>query len=209
LRPVPRPEGPDVRRLARVAALAALAIVGRVAFLWAPNFALTYFVVFLAGVVEGPRVGALVGLLAMTVTNLLYSGLHPVLVANGLAMALLGVLGGLLRPLVVRTPRDRLDRALAVALPAAVGLFGTFLFSVAADTVGWFVQFALTPEGRAIGTRALVPLIAAGLVFNLVPALVNLVLFGSLTPACVAALRRSGHLRPAPARTAPERVPAA
>lgn len=194
--PLPRPAGPDPRRIARISALAALAIVGRLAFVWAPNFALTYFVVFLAGVLDGRRAGAAVGLIAMTATNLLYSGLHPVLLANGLAMALLGVLGGSVRPWIMRDPRDPLDRVLQVTLLAACGLFGTFLFSVTSDLVGYLTAFVLTPEGAVIGEKALVPLVVMGLVFNLGPALLNALLFAVLTPALVLALHRAGHLGP-------------
>lgn len=190
--------GPDPRRIARISALAALAIVGRLAFVWAPNFALTYYMVFLAGVLDGRRAGAAVGLIAMTVTNLLYSGLHPVLLANGLAMALLGVLGGSVRRWVARTPRDRLDRTLRISLLAACGLFGTFLFSVASDLVGFATSFLFTPEGAAIGTRALLPMLLMGLAFNLGPALLNALLFAGLTPALLTALRRAGHLVPVP-----------
>lgn len=194
-RAVARPLGPDPAYLARIAAFAALAIVGRVAFVWAPNYALTYFVVFLAGVLDGKRAGAAVGLIAMTATNLLFSGLHPVLVANGLAMALLGVLGGAVAPLVRHVAADRLDKALQVMLLVTCGLFGTLLFSVATDLLSYVMMFVLTPEGQAIGARALVPLLVMGLVFNLGPALMNALLFAGVTPALLAVLQRAGHVR--------------
>lgn len=189
----------DAALLARIAALAALGIVGRVAFVWAPNYALTYFVVFFAGVLDGKRAGAAVGLIAMTTTNLLFSGLHPVLLANGAAMALLGVLGGLVGPVLRRTPRDALDRGLQVALLVACGIFGTLLFSLTSDLFTWFTQFVLTPEGQAIGTQALLPLLLMGLVFNLGPTLMNALLFAGVTPALLHVLRRAGYLsRPMP-----------
>lgn len=196
------PLGIDPRRIARISALAALAIVGRVAFVWAPNYALTYFVVFLAGVLEGKRAGAAVGLIAMTVTNLLFSGLHPVLIANGLGMALLGFMGGLVAPFVLRDPRDRLDKVLGVTLLVACGLFGTLLFSAVTDLASFVTAFVLTPEGSAIGMRALGPLIVMGLVFNLGPALLNAVLFATVTPSLLHALRRAGHVRRATAPVA-------
>ncbi len=188
---------PPQARLARVSALAALAIAGRLAFLWLPNVALTYSVVFLAGVLEGALVGAAVGLLAMTVTNLMLSGLHPVLIANGSAMALLGLAGGLLRPWLLRAPRDRLDRMLQATMLVAAGFFGTLLFSVAVDSLDFVTSFVLTPEGARIGWAAFGPRLLAGLVFNLVPALVNAALFAVVVPAVIEALRRTGRLAPA------------
>lgn len=194
-RPVGRSHHPDVALLARIAALSALAIVGRVAFVWAPNYALTYFVVFLAGILDGKRAGAAVGLIAMTTTNLLFSGLHPVLLASGIAMALLGVLGGLVGPYLKQAPKDMIDRALRGTLLATCGIFGTLLFSVTSDLLGFVTMFVLTPEGQIIGERALVPLVGMGLVFNLGPALMNAALFAFVTPALLVAMRQAGHLR--------------
>ncbi|MBW3581701.1 MAG: ECF transporter S component [Euryarchaeota archaeon] len=200
LRPLASPPlRDDPRRLTLIAAFTALAIAGRIAFLWAPNIALTYYVVFFAGVVLCTRAGALVGLLAMTVTNLMLSGLHPVLFANAPAMALLGVAGGLLRPLFVRPAKDRTGKALRVTVLACVGLWGTLLFSLTTDLLGYALQYGATPEGRAIGTAALVPYLVAGLLFNLVPAVVNALLFATLTPSLLDVLRRAGHLGPVPA----------
>lgn len=193
--PVPRPaHAATLRMVSLVAVFAALAIVGRVAFLWAPNYALTYFVVFFAGVLLGPLAGAAVGALAMTSTNLLLSGLHPVLVANASAMAVLGVVGGVLRPLFLAPAKTRLDRAFRFTLAGAVGLFGTFAFSILGDLMGYLLQFVVTPEGAVVGSDALGPLLLMGLVFNLGPALVNMVLFATATPLLVATLQKSGHV---------------
>ncbi len=195
LDPVARPARASMlRTISLVAVLAALAIIGRIAFLWAPNYALTYFVVFLAGVLLGPLAGAGVGVIAMTSTNLLLSGLHPVLVANATGMAFLGLMGGAMRPLFLSPVRTRLDRALRFTVAGAVGLFGTFAFSVLGDLMGFLLQFVLTPEGATIGTSALGPMVLMGLVFNLGPALVNMVLFATATPALVASLQKSGHV---------------
>lgn len=196
--PVARsPQVTQVRTLVLIAVLAALAVVGRMAFLWAPNYALTYFVVFFAGILLGPLAGAVVGLVAMTTTNLVLSGLHPVLVANALAMAMLGLAGGLLRTWFLVSANSRSGRLLRVGVAGAVGLFGTFLFSVLGDLIGFFIQFMVTPEGALIGTSALVPMLLMGLLFNVGPAIVNMVLFATATPVLLSMLRRSGHLWPA------------
>jgi hypothetical protein len=180
--------------LSWIGMLAALAIIGRIAFLWAPNYALTYFVVFFSGVLLGPLAGAGVGVIAMTTTNLLLSGLHPVLLANAGAMAMIGMMGGLLRRILLAPATGRLDKSFQWVVAGAAGLFGTFLFSAMTDLLSFLLQFMLTPEGATVGTRALLPLLLMGLAFNLGPAIMNMVLFATATPALLAGLQKSGHL---------------
>ncbi len=210
LTPVPRPAHWErIRAITLIAAFAALAIAGRMAFLWAPNYALTHLVVFCAGVLLGPLAGIAVALIAMTTTNLVLSGLHPILLANGTAMAMIGLLGGLLRPVVLARLDTLLDRAFQVALLGAVGLFATLLFSVLSDLMGFVIQFLVTPEGAMVGTQALVPMLLAGLLFNLGPAIMNLLLFATATPALVHTLQQSGHLpQPTTERQRPTPSPA-
>lgn len=195
LKPVPRPaRAHQIQRITLIAAFAALAIVGRVAFLWAPNYALTHFVVFSAGILLGPLAGIAVALIAMTTTNIVLSGFHPILLANGPAMAMIGLLGGLLRPVFLARLETLLDRAFQIALLGTVGLFATLLFSVLSDLMGFVIQFLVTPEGATVGTQALVPMLLAGLIFNLGPAVMNLLLFATATPALIHTLQKSGHL---------------
>ena len=197
LSPLPRPpRAASIRTLTLIGVLAALAIIGRIAFLWAPNYALTYFVVFFSGVLLGPLAGIAVGVVSMTATNLLLSGLHPVLFANAAAMASIGAMGGLMRPIFLPQAPSRLDRAYQWVLAGAAGLMGTFLFSLLGDLFGFLLQFMVTPEGSTIGTSALLPMLLTGLVFNLGPALMNMVLFAVATPALLATLRKSGHVWP-------------
>lgn len=168
-------------------AFGALALAGRLLFFALPNIALTYLVVFLAGILFGARIGALVALLSMAFSNLLLTGLLPAPFVNLPAMALLGILGGLLRNL----PWGE-DRTAARAAAWAVGVAATLLFSVTADLGSWL----LLPELRS-QPGTLVPLIAAGLLFNLIPAAVNGALFAVAVPATVRALRVAMPARPA------------
>ncbi len=155
-------------RFAPIAAIAALAVAGRLVFIALPNVAFTYVVVFIGGVLYGPLVGAAAGGLSMLVTNLLLTGLLVVSFANVPAMALVGAAGGLFqRPPVGRDPWSR--RILA----ACIGFVATMVFSVAADVA----TYAIVPEIRST-PGALERLILAGLLFNLVPGFVNAMLFG-------------------------------
>lgn len=150
-------------------AIAALAAAGRMAFLALPNIALTYLVAFLGGLLFGPWIAAAAAFTGMALTDMLLTGLYPGGYVNAPAMALLGIIGGSLR-------RVSLDPALS----AAIGIVGTFLFSVAADTITWLLLY----RGE---TAALWPIVLAGLVFNSIPAIVN----GALFAAAVAPTRRA------------------
>lgn len=158
--------GPD---FAALVAVTALASAGRMAFVAVPNVSLAYVVVFAGGLLFGPRLGALAGALSMLLTDFLLTGLYVVPLANVPAMALVGVLGGLLRPLDLGN-----DAWLARLTAAALGFVATLAFSVAADLGTWLLvaEFRATPG-------ALQALLVAGLAFNLIPAVVNAVLFFS------------------------------
>lgn len=166
-----------------IVAVGALALAGRFALVAVPNLSVTYAVVFLGGVLFGPRVGALAGLLGMALSDLVLTGLQPTPFVNAPAMALLGLLGGALRGLDWDA-RRRAQRWANRALAASVGVAATLLFSVAADVMTW----AIVPEYRA-QPGSLRILVAAGLAFNVLPALANAALFGLATAPTVRAWR--------------------
>ncbi|MEA3166378.1 MAG: Cobalt transport protein [Thermoplasmata archaeon] len=189
LRLAGQPTGP---RFAPLVAVTAMAVAGRLALTVAvPNVSLAYVVVFVAGLVFGARVGAFAGFLGMAITNVLLTGFYLVPFANAPAMALVGVLGGLLRRVDFsgRTPADRWAGRL---LAASCGILATVLFSVAADVATW----AIVPEYRDTpGT--LRTLVLAGLAFNLLAAAVNAVLFAAAVAPVSSAARSAGVLQPA------------
>jgi uncharacterized membrane protein len=167
-----------------------------------PNVAFTYVVVFVGGILFGARVGAVAGLLAMGLSDLLLTGLQPTPFVNAPAMALLGLLGGALRGLdwASRRPSQAWANRL---LGAAVGAGATMLFSFAADLLSW----AVVPEYRTQpGTLRV--LVAAGLAFNVVPAIANAVLFAVATGPTVRAWRAAQGIRPGGAPPTPAPPPA-
>jgi hypothetical protein len=173
-------------RFAPLVAVTAMVVAGRLALLAVPNVSLTYVVVFVAGLAFGMRVGALAGLLGMAITDLLLTGLYLVPFANAPAMALVGVLGGLLRGVRFDGAR-RADAWAGRMLAASCGILATVLFSVAADLATW----AMVPEYR--GTPgSLRVLVLMGLAFNIVPAAVNAVLFAAAAGPVASALRLAG-----------------
>lgn len=159
------------RGLVPVVALASVAIAGRLALVAVPNVALTFVVIFAGGLVFGPWIAALAAVVAMTVSNVLISGLVPTSFVNVPAMALVGLLGGVLRGLDLEGDHPWAGRVTV----AAIGFLATMAFSVTADATEWL----LVPEFRAsqafLGAR-----IAAGVAFNLFPAILNAVLFAAV-----------------------------
>lgn len=172
-------------RFAPLVAVTAVAAAGRLAFIALPNVALTYVAVFLGGMLYGVRVGAASGFLAMALTNLVLSGLHPAAWVNAPAMALVGVMGAAFG----RLPSGD-GRAAVAAWAAAAGMLGTFLFSVASDAATWLVA----PETRG-DPAVLRAYLLAGLAFNALPALVNGVLFSAAVGPVARAFAARGITR--------------
>ncbi len=187
-------------RFVGVVAVAALVVAGRLALVALPNVSLAYVAAFLGGLLLGPAAGALGALLGMALTDFLLTGLLPTGFVNAPAMALLGLAGGALRgvDLVGGTPAERLAGRLTAL---AVGIVGTLAFSVASDTGTWLLVAEY--RGDPAAWRAIV---AAGLVFNALPALVNGALFAAtVTPVA----RASAALGQGPPReTVAARAPA-
>ncbi len=185
---------------APVVAVAALAAAGRLAFAAVPNVSPTYAIVFLGGILFGARVGAWAAAVGMAMTDLVISGFLPAPYANVPAMAILGAMGGWLRGFDWEG-RGLADRWAGRLLAGATGFAATMLFSVASDAFTWLI----VPELRDT-TGTLLPLMARGLAFNLLPGAANAVLFALATRATVRAWRlvsarpteRSGAARPMP-----------
>lgn len=155
--------------LVPVLAVAALSAAGRMALLPLPNVKLTYTVVFLAGVVYGARVAFIGGALGMLVTDVMLSGFYPMAFVNVPAMGALALLGAALRRLDF-SGASRADRVAGCVFAFAAGVFATLLFSVLADVLTWLVFLHSQPG-------ALVPLLLAGVAFNVLPAIGNGVIF--------------------------------
>lgn len=178
-------------------AVAALCAAGRMALLALPNVALTYVVAFLGGVLFGPRVAAAGAFVGMAITDLMLTGLYPPGFVNAPAMALVALAGAMV-------PRRA---AIDPALAGAIGIVATFAFSVVADAFTWLLLYADAPE-------ALPPMVLAGLVFNVIPALVNGALFAASAGPTVRAFRAwqarspQGPGAPGAASRAPAAAPA-
>lgn len=160
---------PTSSRFVPLVAVTALALAGRFALVAVPNVSLVHVVVFLGGVVFGPWIGVGAAVLAMSISNVFLSGLLPTAFVNVPAMALIGLLGGALRRLDMSDGPGRV-------IAAALGAGATIMFSVVADVGEWL----LVPEFRG-DVAFLQARVAAGLVFNILPAVANGALFALVT----------------------------
>lgn len=187
--------GRRAHRWALVAALAALAIAGRLALVAWPGVSLSFFVVFIAGVAFGPLVGCLVGLLERVSTDLLLSGLHPVFLVMAPVEALLGLLAGVAGRFVNFGQRGREPLPYAMALAAWAGAAMTLVFSLAADTTSWWVAKAFLPglTAETLQVTWLV-LVLKGLAFNVPSLIFNAALFATAAYPTLRGLRQSGLL---------------
>lgn len=152
------------REVGLIAAFAALAALTRVAFLFFPNGSPIYFVVFIAGAAFGLRVGAASGFLAMALTDLALTGVHPILLVNAGAMAAIGAAGSLAGRVMDLGHRGRGNALVVSGIAGFLGLGLTLFFSILSDAFSWLLFDV--PSGAGSMT-VLGAVVAAGLVFNI------------------------------------------
>ncbi|MEA2445615.1 MAG: energy-coupling factor transport system substrate-specific component [Thermoleophilales bacterium] len=166
---------PSARVLALVGALAALAVVGRIAFAALPNVKPTTDIVLFSGFALGGAPGFAVGALAALVSNLFF-GQGPWTPWQMAAWGGVGLFGAAL----ARVSRGReLGR---VPLAIACGFAGLF-FGVVMDAFQWTLT-----EPHTVASYATIS--ATSLTFNLAHAIGNVVFCLLIGPAFVRALRR-------------------
>ncbi|MBI4394460.1 MAG: energy-coupling factor transporter transmembrane protein EcfT [Euryarchaeota archaeon] len=182
----------EATRVGLVIAFASLAIAGRLLFLWIPNVALTYFVVFIAGVAYGTRVGFLSGLLAMAATDIALASGGAGILVNALPMALLGGVSGLLGRVDFGQKGDS-PLPIAAVLAAVLGFAFSIFFSVAADSLSFGLAVV---AGAPPDMTVYMVVVGGGLLFNGPAAVANSALFVALSYPVLSTLRRAGLVRP-------------
>lgn len=166
---------PSARLLAVVGTLAALAILGRIAFAPIPNVKPTTDIVLIAGYCLGGAPGFAVGAVAALGSNLFF-GQGPWTPWQMAAWGLIGVLGAGLARIGPRPP-GRLSLALACAL-AGLG-FGAIL-----DFSNW----VSTTGGHTLAEYLTIS--SLSLPFNIAHAVGNFVFFYAFGPALIRAVER-------------------
>ncbi len=169
---------PSARVLALVAALAALAALGRIAFAPLPSIKPTTDIVFLTGFVLGGAPGFAVGAVGALASNLFF-GQGPWTPWQMGAWGGVGVAGAALAH-VTRRRYPELGRIPLAAACAAAGLF----YGAIMDLSTW-----LTFSGDLTSAK-LATQFAAGVPFNIAHATGNVLFCLAFGPALVGALRR-------------------
>jgi energy-coupling factor transport system substrate-specific component len=168
-------EHPTARVLALVGALAALAVVGRIAFAAVPNVKPTTDIVLFAGFALGGAPGFAVGALAALVSNFFF-GQGPWTPWQMAAWGGVGVFGALLAKMSRGRELGRVPLALACAV---AGVF----FGMVMDAFQWTLG-----EPHTLGAYAAVS--ARSLGFNIAHVVGNVVFCLLIGPAFVRALKR-------------------
>ena len=166
---------PPARVVAMVAALAALAVVGRLAFAPIPNVKPTTDIVLFAGFALGPVPGFMVGAITALVSNLFF-GQGPWTAWQMVGWGGVGVAGAVLAHLWRGREPSRL--ALAIACGAAGLAFGAFM-----DVYQWSFTYSNDPGSYLVVASTSLP-------YNLAHAIGNVAFCLLIGPAFIRALRR-------------------
>ena len=166
---------PPARVVAMVAALAALAVVGRLAFAPIPNVKPTTDIVLFAGFALGPVPGFMVGAITALVSNLFF-GQGPWTAWQMVGWGGVGVAGALVAHLWRGREPSRLG--LAAACGAAGLAFGAFM-----DVYQWSFTYSNDPGSYLVVASTSLP-------YNLAHAIGNVAFCLLIGPAFIRALRR-------------------
>lgn len=166
---------PPARVVAMVAALAALAVVGRLAFAPIPNVKPTTDIVLFAGFALGPVPGFMVGAITALVSNLFF-GQGPWTAWQMVGWGGVGVAGALLAYLWRAREPSRLGLAIACGLAGLA--FGAFM-----DVYQWSFTYANDPGSYLVVASTSLP-------YNLAHAIGNVAFCLLIGPAFIRALRR-------------------
>ena len=172
---------PPAKVLALVAALAALAALGRVAFAPLPNVKPTTDIVLVAGAALGPAAGWAVGAVAALASNLVF-GQGPWTPWQMAGWGVCGLMGAGLAWAYRRRGRERLPGRLALAL---TGFLAALVF-------GAFVDFgtAATAGSQDLWPRFAAMYLGTSLAWNLAHAAANVAFAFIFGPALLRAVSR-------------------
>ncbi|RMD95455.1 MAG: ECF transporter S component [Calditrichaeota bacterium] len=162
---------PKLNEIARVGIFSALAFAGGYMFIAIPNVEIFTAIVFIAGIILGPKHGVLVGIISQS----LFSTLNPygvsplpLLVVQVLNRALTGYLGGSMGRWVLR------ESSRKWLLLGIIGLMLTWILDLSSD-FSMFLQSGFSIKQMKVT-------LSMGLLFYLVHGLVNLVIFSLVVP---------------------------
>ena len=161
----------DSRVMALLIIATAMAIAGRLAFIWWPNVMLTYMVVAVVAIAYRPMLGAIVGALAMFLTDMMV-GFSPISLFTIPGLAMFGFASGILgRATGLHHSGWGLHK---VIMAAVIGSSLVIAYSLFTD-IGTTILFI---GGGGDFLAKYFTVTAAGVIFNLPMIIINGALFG-------------------------------
>jgi hypothetical protein len=169
------------QRLTRTAILIAICVVLGYLFLAVPNLEMITAGIFISGVWMGPGTGMLIGFLAEAIyslSNPMGFPPPPLLLAQVISMALVGLAGGLLRGLAVQNRFFTRAAWLRHLLLAGSGLMLTLIFDIL-TTLSFPLSAGFSLQQMEITMALGIPFMALHLISNtlifalIVPVIIN------------------------------------
>jgi hypothetical protein len=166
------------RKVAFVAIMAATALAGNYALSGIPNVETSSVLVFLSGFLFGPSIGAMVGLITMSIYqfwNPWGAFIPPIGIAVIGSTILTGLIGGLLGKIL----NSKSSASAQFLWPAIFGMLSTLFFDTATN-----YAYSIT-----FGVPFIIALLT-GLPFSIIHIMTNGFLFGLLTPPVIHAVEQ-------------------
>ncbi len=151
---------PDARYLAVIAVLTAIAVISRVAFIWAPSFKPMAGIVIMTAMAFGPQSGFMCGALSMIISNIIF-GQGPWTPWQMFCYGLIGFIAGLLSNARILSDKH----VIRTSIISFVLI--TLLSSAILDTSSLFLMIS------TINWESAVTVYTAGFFFNMLNALAS------------------------------------
>ncbi len=167
------------RQIILSALFTALAVAMGYLFIMVPNVEMISATVFMAGAICGPLFGLLIGFTAELIFSLfnpMGAAAPPLLVAQVLSFAIIGLVGGL-----VGMPGKKVWRPMVIY--GLCGFFLTLLFDVLTT-----LSFAVFIAGDDL--KKIMAMFSTGLLFNITHLVTNTIIFSTIVPAVLVGVRR-------------------
>jgi len=173
-----------VQKITRAAFLTAVCVVLGYIFIAVPNLEMITAGIFISGVLLGPGYGIIIGCIAETIFSLfnpMGAPLPPVLAAQTVSMALVGLAGGLCSRIFINVDFFKRSNLLKHFLLAFLGITLTLVFDLLTNLS--FVYIA------GITGKPLFLYLLAGLAFSVFHIASNTLIFTLIVPIIITRLR--------------------
>ena len=151
---------PNARYLAVIAVLTAIAVISRVAFIWAPSFKPMAGIIIMTAIAFGPQSGFMCGALSMIISNIIF-GQGPWTPWQMFCYGMIGFIAGLLANARILSEKHVIRTSVISFFLVAI------LSSIVLDTCSLFLMIS------EITWESAITVYLAGIPFNLMNALAS------------------------------------